>query len=37
MEHYTRSLGFKPENASVHANRAAAYIKLRLWADAEVG
>lgn len=34
MEHYTVSLGFLPNSASVHANRAASYLKLHMWAEA---
>ncbi|GAX83699.1 hypothetical protein CEUSTIGMA_g11124.t1 [Chlamydomonas eustigma] len=35
VERYTISLGFVPTAPAVHANRAAAYIKLRMW-DAAV-
>jgi tetratricopeptide (TPR) repeat protein len=34
VEHYTVSLGFQPSNTSVRGNRAAAYIKLRMWNEA---
>lgn len=35
IERYTLALGFKPNNAPLHSNRAAAYMKLGLWAEAE--
>eukprot|EP00798_Chlamydomonas_sp_ICE-L_P013753 gene13753-19657_t len=35
VERYTVSLGYWPEAAPVHGNRAAAYIKLKMWAEAE--
>lgn len=35
VEHYTLALGQKPNNAPLHSNRAAAYMKLSLWAEAE--
>jgi len=30
VERYTISLGYRPANAALHANRAAAYIKLKV-------
>ena len=35
MERYSVSLGYSPGAAAVHGNRAAAYIKLKMWAEAE--
>lgn len=35
IEHYTLSLGFHANNPSVHANRAAAYLKIKMWDAAE--
>lgn len=29
IEHYTLSLGFQPSTPALHANRAAAYLKVR--------
>jgi hypothetical protein len=34
VERYTISLALNPTNGSVRGNRAAAYLKLRLWAEA---
>jgi hypothetical protein len=34
VERYTLSLALNPTNAAVRGNRAAAYLKLRLWAEA---
>mmetsp|Transcript_21582 Transcript_21582/g.56290 ORF Transcript_21582/g.56290 Transcript_21582/m.56290 type:complete len:420 (-) Transcript_21582:972-2231(-) len=36
IERYTISLGYRPANAPLHANRAAAYIKLKMWDAAEL-
>jgi tetratricopeptide (TPR) repeat protein len=33
VEEYTLSLGLRPNDAGVHNNRAAAYLKLRRWRD----
>ncbi len=35
VEEYTLSLGLRPGHAATHLNRAAAYIKLKRWEDAD--
>jgi hypothetical protein len=35
VQHYTNALSHLPGDGALHANRAAALIKLRSWRDAE--